>query len=357
MKKERDQLIILVTIFFTFSGLSHAENYFDRYNLVPFSPSVDLGVQPLGYPTGIIGTLLSHDRILKKALADKKQSFKTHPFQRGADMVALLADHRLEGGLMGDMPTILSACLGKVWIVGLVKEAPTGIVAKGTTTVRGLKGRRIGYVEGSTAHYTLLEGLASGGVSENQVKLISMRVDDMPSALEKGVIDAFAGWEPATSIALRNSGQNLILFRGISRDFFVIEKDFVKRFPEVSRQLIAGLWRAVEWLRLSPKNLGKAIQWTINDARVFSGRSESLPVSEIMAITRRSLLNVPSAPTILQSSTTLQLMDEFQFLTRLKKLPAKAKWENVEAAFKYDGLSAVLAEPSKFKINSFDYQD
>jgi hypothetical protein len=82
---------------------------------------VDLGVQPLGYPSGVISSVMRHDRILQKALNDARLPLKLHPFQRGADMVGLLGERRLEAGLLGDMPTLLSASVGQVWIVGLVK--------------------------------------------------------------------------------------------------------------------------------------------------------------------------------------------------------------------------------------------
>jgi hypothetical protein len=99
----------------------HCANYFDAYGLTPDSPAVDLGVQPLGYPSGVISSVMRHDRILQKALNDARLPLKLHPFQRGADMVGLLGERRLEAGLLGDMPTLLSASVGQVWIVGLVK--------------------------------------------------------------------------------------------------------------------------------------------------------------------------------------------------------------------------------------------
>ena len=101
-------------------------------------------------------------------------------------MVALLADHRLEAGLLGDMPTILAAATANVWVVGLVKQTSTAIVAKGDTQVRGLAGKRIGYVEASSAHHTWLQALASAGLSESRVKLVALGVDEMPEALARG---------------------------------------------------------------------------------------------------------------------------------------------------------------------------
>ena len=334
-----------------------AQAYFDRYGLSPASAPVDLGVQPLGYPSGVISAVMAHDRILKQALIDLKRPLTSHAFRRGADMVALLGDQRLEAGLLGDMPTILAASTGSVWIVGLVKQTSTALVAKGIAQPGGLAGKRIGYVENSSAHHTLLQGLASAGLDESRAKLVPLQIDQMPDALESGDIDAFAAWEPAPSMALAQSDKNRIVFRGLSSDYFVIEQDFAKRAPQAARHLVAGFLRAIEWMRRSQRNVERAAAWAMADATALSGKPGTLSVAQIVAITRREILDIPSAPAIPVGPGTPPLRNEFLFLSKLGKLPAAARWESLQGAFSYDGLAQVLAEPRAFKIATFDYED
>lgn len=339
------------------SGHSVAEDYFDRYGLAPASPTIDLGVQPLGYPSGVISAVMQRDLILKKALEDGRQAFKAHAFLRGADMVGLLATLKLEAALLGDMPTILTASTGNVWVVGLVKQTSTAIVAKGDVQVAGLAGKRIAYVPFSSAHHTLLQGLASAGLNETQVKLVALRIDEMPGALERGDIDAFAAWEPGPTIAMGNSDKNRIVFLGQSADFFVIERDFEKRQPEAARLLIAGFVRAIEWMRRSQTNLDRASNWVLKDGEALSGKPITIPTAQIGMITKREILNIPSAPVILDSQGATPLADEYKFLAKLGKLPAGAKQENVLMAFRYDGLARVLAEAKKYQLHTFNYED
>lgn len=334
-----------------------AEEYYDRYGLSAASPMIDLGVQPLGIPSGVISAVMQRDRILKQALGDARQPLKAHAFLRGADMLGLLAIKKLEAGLLGDMPTILAASTANVLVVGLVKQTSTAIVAKGDVQVAGLVGKRIAYVPFSSAHHTLLQGLASAGVNDTQVRLIALRIDDMPDALERGEIDAFAAWEPAPTIALGNSDRNRIVFRGQSTDYFVLERDFENRQPEAARHLVAGFFRAIEWMRRSQKNLDRAAGWVMADAQALSGKPTSLSIAQIGVITRREILNIPSAPIILENPGTTPLTNEYQFLAKLEKLPPGARQENVIAAFKYDGLARVLAEAKKYQLRTFDYED
>ena len=338
-----------------FSGPVLAEEYFERYGLSPASPTVDIGVQPLAYPDGVLSSVLRRDGILINALAELKQPLKTHAFKRGGDMLALLADHRLESATLGDMPTIRAASTGDIWIIGLVEQSRAAIVAKGDTSVEGLVGKRIGYVEASTSHHTLLQGLAAAGIGENQIKLVSLPMNEMPDALARGDIDAFSGWEPAVSNALSSSEKHRIVFTGMSMSCFVIEQDFARRSPQAALHLVAGLLRAVEWMRRSQRNVEKAVRWAMADTEAFSGKAETLPPAAIVAITRRNLLDIASAPIIAHNPTAPALKAEFEFLRKLGKLPANTKWENIAAAFTYNGVAQVMAESKKFQINTFDY--
>ena len=62
------------------------EKYFARYALPGDAASVDIGVQPLGYPAAMIGALLQRDRILKRRLEGVKLAKPHH-----GDEVATLA--------------------------------------------------------------------------------------------------------------------------------------------------------------------------------------------------------------------------------------------------------------------------
>lgn len=333
-----------------------AAEYFDAYGLLPASAALDLGAQPLGYPSGVISSVMQRDRILSAALAAAGAPMKVHPFKRGADMVALLGEHKLEAGLIGDMPTILAASTGKVWVVGLVKQTSTAIVAASGSQVQDLAGKRIAYVPISSAHHTLLQGLSAGRMDEKNVKLVPMDINAMPDALARGEIDAFAAWEPATSIALSRSTKNRIVFRGRSSDYFVVTREFEQRAPEAARLLIAGYVRAIEWMRRSQKNAEQGASWARADAQSFTGTVPAATVQQVASVTRRDILNVPSAPAIANVPGTLPLKPEFEFLRSLGKLPAQADWSNVATSFTYRGLTEVLSDPRKYELRSFDYQ-
>ena len=335
---------------------SRAEEYYDRYDLAPREQGVDIGVQPIGYPAAMIGATMRRDRIMLRQLEKLGQPFNTFAFRRGPDIVRFLGNGRLEGGLLGDMPTITAAVQGEIDIVGIAKLTTSAIVSREQGLIERLAGKRIGYVDGSSAHHALLQGLNSVGLSEAQVRLVPMGVDEMPDALEKGTIDAFAAWEPAPSIALARSPNNRIIFRGQSTDFFVLARSFTRAHPEAAREVIAGFVRAIEWMRRSRRNAEQAAQWAMADGQALTGKPPQVTAIQAVAIARREILDIPSAPAVpVATGKDPVLASEFRFLQHLGKIPENAPWKNVESALAYRGLQEVLSNRTTYRVTTYDY--
>ncbi len=363
MLMQRSRFVLQVGIFcagLIAGGVNAAsaadDDYFNRYDLPTESRSVDIGLQPLGYPAAMIGAVIRRDRILRASLEKMRLSLAAFPFRRGADMVDLMAAGKLEAGLLGDMPTILLLAKSDSAIVGLVKRTSTAIVSREEALLVGLKGKRIGYVPLSSAHYTLLRGLAIAGLKESDVTIVPLGIGELPDALARGEIDAFAGWEPAPSIALARNSSYRVIFRGLSSDYFVLTQRFLKASPDAAAALAAAFARSVEWMRLNEKNLRAAARWATADGEAFSGKPASITIDQAIEIARREILDVPSAPSIpLPSKSFKPLLGEFEFLRSLGKLPPDSRWERVEAAFAYDGLSRVMQSPAQYRLYAFDY--
>jgi NitT/TauT family transport system substrate-binding protein len=330
-------------------------DYIDQYGLRATSPELDVGVQPLGLPTGLISAALQRDRTLQSTLRALDAPLRTFAFRRGADMLPLLSDQRLEAGLLGDMPTLVAAARGDVWVAGLVKQTTTALVARRDLLISKMAGKRIAYVEASSAHLTVLQGLTAAGLSERQVTLVPMGVGEMPAALQAGSVDAIAAWEPFTTMALHSDPRSQVVFRGTSSDYFVIGKAFARKSPLAAMQLIAGFVRSILWMRESRANLEQAAQWALAEIAKFGSDRSPVTVAQAVAIARRELLDVPSAPALLDDGGPPRLKAEFEFLKGLGKLDAGADWAKVDAALAYDGLPSVLGDPRLYKLRQFDY--
>ncbi len=323
----------------------------------PSGHTLVLGTQPLGMPCSAISALMQRDQVLQQTLARTQWRLSHHPFSKGSDMLPLLSLRQLSAAFLGDMPTLVAAALGEAAIVGLVKQTSTAIVGRGLERIEDLRDKRVGYVEASSAHYTLLQALNLAGLQESQITLVPLAVDQMVEALERNDIDAFAAWEPASSLALMRHRAHRVIFRGSTTDYLVINLPFTQEHPAISLALIASFVRAIQWMRLSRLNLDKAVRWANDEATSFTGRALALPLRQLAAIVERDLLDVPAAPWVSPPDAQSPLRQEFEFLARLGKLPSQARWSQVERAFGYDGLSKVLTQSRQYQTHVFNYRE
>ena len=332
-----------------------ATDYFSAYPYAAPADGVDLGVQPMAYPIAFISSVMQRDRLLQKALA-KRTTF--HPFRKGNDMVAQVGAGKLEGALLGDMPTINTLVHTPSVIVGLAKKNFSTVVARDYTRFEQLRGKRVAYSPGSSSHYTLLQGLHAAGMTEGDVRLVALEPSVMPMALANKEIDAFSAWEPTPSIALSQDKNNRAIYKSISSDWFVLSREFVEQQPKPALQIVAAYVRAINWLRASRGNVDTAVQWVFADGAKFTGEPLPLKASQAAGILRKDLLDVPGAPVVTNlKNDVLPLSGELAFLKTLGKVSASVGDDLLRDAFAYKGLKKVLADPQKYQIYAFDYVD
>jgi NitT/TauT family transport system substrate-binding protein len=93
------------------------------------------------------------------------------------------------------------------------------------------------------------------------------------------------------------------------------------------------------------------------DGETLSGKVPDLSIAQGVNITRRDILNIPSAPTILPDADgKLPLATEFNFLKQLGKIPANNTGTKLTESFSYDGLAQVMKDPRRYNIRKFQYE-
>jgi NitT/TauT family transport system substrate-binding protein len=77
------------------------------------------------------------------------------------------------------------------------------IVAKpGITSIKDLKGKKVGLELGLVEHLMLLKALEMNGMSESDVTLVNVPTNDTPQTLASGGVDAIGAWQPIAGAAL-----------------------------------------------------------------------------------------------------------------------------------------------------------
>jgi NitT/TauT family transport system substrate-binding protein len=78
------------------------------------------------------------------------------------------------------------------------------IVARpGISSVKDLKGRKVGVEIGFVDHLLLLKALEANGMKESEITLVNVPTHETPKALASGDVEAIAAWQPNSGQALK----------------------------------------------------------------------------------------------------------------------------------------------------------
>lgn len=336
--------------------LANADEYFDKYDLSPNTTHINIAVQPMAYPLAFISSTMQRDRLLRGEL--KKLGFTLHAFnfRKGNDIVKLVGDDKLAMALLGDMPTVNTLIRTPIYIVGLGKRNFSSIVSRDYARIEELTGKRVAYSAGSSSHLVLLRGLKTAKMRESDVTLVPMEPSQMPDALEAGTVDAYSAWEPTPSISLERNPKNRAIYRGMSTDWIIVSREFSDKQPQAALHIAASMARAINWMRAASLNAERAGHWVMADGEIFTGKKPDLSLTKAIDIARKDLLDVPGAPSIPTKVDGLPpLTREFEFLQQQGRVPSNVSVNKIAEAFSYTGLRQVQANPKKYRLYSYDY--
>jgi NitT/TauT family transport system substrate-binding protein len=154
-----------------------------------------------------------------------------------------------------------------------VAEGLYRIVARksvGIARLADLRGKRITTPRNTSAHYHLVKMLASAGVAESEVTIVTVPPTEMATAVAEREADAISMWEPEAQSALDALGSDAIVFQdnGIYRELFSLYASTeVLRDSRRRAQLVdfvRALLQATETVRTMPQVVIPLIAKSIN---------------------------------------------------------------------------------------------
>ncbi|MFH1594134.1 MAG: ABC transporter substrate-binding protein [Candidatus Omnitrophota bacterium] len=116
----------------------------------------------------------------------------------------------------------------------------------------GLKGKKIGIDGVNTfSHLFVLAALEKSGVKEQEVFFVNVSALDVPSALEKGIIDAGYTWDPIKTALVKNGYKILAEAQyvpGLLTDVLVFNASMIKKRPQEIKAIVKALFEAREFV-------------------------------------------------------------------------------------------------------------
>ncbi|MEU6146237.1 ABC transporter substrate-binding protein [Streptomyces sp. NPDC047081] len=201
------------------------------------------------------------EAVLKFAhLDDTPYKVKWSLFQGGDQQLQAIRAGALDLASSSEIPPVFAAADGRPnFKVVAVQRGSTlnqeVVVPKGSkvTDIAGLKGKKVGYVQNTTAHYFLYELLKQAGLKWSDVDVKPLLPNDGLAALNGGSIDAFASYGTSVITAHQQGARTVGSGADIlSGNFLWSARDSVLKSPAQKAavaDLVARITKAYAYVR------------------------------------------------------------------------------------------------------------
>lgn len=156
---------------------------------------------------------------------------------------------QFDGCTMTNMDALTIPAAGGVdstaLVVGDFSNGNDGVILKGKSSLKDIKGQTVNLVELSVSHYLLARGLESVGMSEKDVTVVNTSDADMVAIYGTDDVTALTTWNPllAEIDAMPNSEKvyDSSMIPGEIIDLLVVNTDTLKENPRFGKALV-GAW-------------------------------------------------------------------------------------------------------------------
>jgi sulfonate transport system substrate-binding protein len=207
-------------------------------------------------------------------------------FQFGPPLLEAINVGSVDFGYVGDSPPIFAQAGGARirYVAAIRSEGNTqAIIVPPDSPIRtlaDLKGKRIAFCKGSSAHNLLVAALEKAGLSWSDITPAPLAPADATAAFAKGSVDAWSIWDPYLALAELKENARVIAFGKDVHDpsaFFIAASDFVEKYPLLVARLNAVFASEGRWADIHREEVAKAQAEAtgvdIEAIRRFVGRS------------------------------------------------------------------------------------
>jgi sulfonate transport system substrate-binding protein len=220
----------------------------------------------IGYQkTGVL-VIARQQAVLEKRFAGKQIGIKWIEFTSGPPLLEAMSIGSVDLGAVGDTPPIFAqaANANVVYVAGSRITNGQGILVPANSGIRSiadLKGKRVGFTKGSSAHNVVIATLEKAGLTYEDITPVYLTPPDAGPAFANGSIDAWAIWDPYFAGEKRQNGRILINAHEVAKtnSFYLANSDFANTHVRETREVIDGLAEAARWAEVNRAEVASAL--------------------------------------------------------------------------------------------------
>jgi sulfonate transport system substrate-binding protein len=221
----------------------------------------------IGYQKSGVLVIARQQAVLEKRFAGRQIGIKWIEFTSGPPLLEAMSIGSVDLGAVGDTPPIFAQAANAniLYVAGSPITNGQGILVPASSGVRSiadLKGKRVGFTKGSSAHNVVIAALEKAGLTYEDITPVYLTPPDAGPAFANGSIEAWAIWDPYFAIGeKRQNGRVLISAREVAKtnSFYLANRDFANTYVRETREVIDGLAEAARWAEANRAEVASAL--------------------------------------------------------------------------------------------------
>jgi sulfonate transport system substrate-binding protein len=246
----------------------------------------------IGYQkTGVL-VIARERRTLEERLGRRGIAVKWIEFPSGPPLLEAMNVGSVDIGATGDSPPIFAQAAGAaiVYVAGGPINNGQAIIVRPESAIRSvadLRGKRVAFTKGSTAHNITVAALEAAGLGYADITPVNLSPADAAAAFARNSIDAWAIWDPFLAIAEKTQAARVLINAsdfGRSYSYYLANRNFAAAHPKVLVEALAGLADAAAWAEDHRGEVAKALAAVTGvrlDAQVLAAERASFPFGPV----------------------------------------------------------------------------
>ncbi|WP_238154302.1 sulfonate ABC transporter substrate-binding protein [Synechococcus elongatus] len=215
----------------------------------------------MGYQKSGSFNLLRYRGNFEKRLKALGVAVTWSEFTSGPPLLEALGAGSIDLGQTGDAPPVFAQARGSnIVYIGQSDKSPdsVGLLVPPNSSIRTiaqLKGKKVAFARGSSAHFFIVKALETAKLSLKDVTPVYLQPPDGRAAFERGSIDAWAVWDPFFAAAEKDAkARVLVNGRGLTpfREFYLSDRNFANQNPDLIPVIIQELRALGTWAVSNP---------------------------------------------------------------------------------------------------------
>ncbi|QSJ18740.1 sulfonate ABC transporter substrate-binding protein [Nostoc sp. UHCC 0702] len=200
--------------------------------------------------------LIKAKGVLEKRLSPEGVSVNWIEFPAGPQLLEAMNVGSIDVGHVGESPPIFAQAAGAslTYIAGIAASpAGSAILVPENSPIQqltDLKGKKIAFQKGSSAHLLLVQALKKAGLKYTEIQPIYLPPADARAAFVKGSVDAWVIWDPFYAAAQEaTKARVLIDGTGINKQggYYLATRKFVTENPPIVKAVLEEIQKLEEW--------------------------------------------------------------------------------------------------------------